>query len=83
MLGKAKEGIEKAIHHLDIEYSKLQLGRASPVMVESIMIEQYGSLQPLQNMAAVSNLDSQTLTIKPWDKTTIHAIAKSISDSSL
>ena len=83
MLTKAKEGIEKTIHHLDVEYSKLQLGRANPVMVESIMVEQYGSMQPLQNMAAVSNLDAQTLSIKPWDKTVIHAIAKAISDSGL
>ena len=83
MLTKAKEGIEKAIHHLDVEYSKLQLGRANPVMVEGIMVEQYGSMQPLQNMAAVSNLDAQTLSIKPWDKTVIHAIAKAITDSGL
>ncbi len=83
MLTKAKEGIEKALKHLDIEYSKLQLGRANPVMVESIMVEQYGSMQPLQNMASVSNMDSQTLSIKPWDKTTLHAIAKAISDSGL
>jgi hypothetical protein len=34
MLKKAKEGIEKALHHLDVEYSKLQLGRANPIMVE-------------------------------------------------
>jgi len=83
MLTKAKEGIEKAIKHLDVEYSKLQLGRANPIMVESIMIEQYGSLQPLQNMAAVSNLDAQTLSIKPWDKTVLHAIAKAITDSGM
>jgi len=83
MITKAKEGIQKAIHHLDLEYSKLQLGRANPIMIESIMVEQYGSMQPIQNMAAVSNLDSQTLTIKPWDKTVIHAIAKAITDSGL
>jgi len=83
MITKAKEGIQKAIHHLDLEYSKLQLGRANPIMIESIMVEQYGSMQPIQNMAAVSNLDSQTLTIKPWDKTVMHAIAKAITDSGL
>ncbi len=83
MLTKAKEGIEKALHHLDVEYSKLQLGRANPVMVEWIMVDQYGSMQPLQNMAAVTNLDSQTLSIKPWDKTVLHAIAKAITDSGL
>ena len=83
MLTKAKEGIEKTLRHLDVEYSKLQLGRANPVMVEWIMVEQYGSLQKIQNMAAVSNMDSQTLCIKPWDRSVIHAIAKAITESGL
>ena len=83
MLTKAKEGIAKAVKHLEVEYSKLQLGRANPIMVETIMVEQFWSFQPIQNMAAVSNLDSQTLSIKPWDKTVLHTIAKAISDSGL
>lgn len=83
MLTKAKEGIQKTLKHLDVEYSKLQLGRANPVMVESIMVEQYSALQKIQNMAAVSNMDAQTLIIKPWDRSVIHAIAKAISNSGL
>ena len=83
MLTKAKEWIEKAVKHLDVEYSKLQLGRANPAMVEWILIEQYGSMQPIQNLATVSNLDAQTLTIKPWDKNVIHPIAKAITESGL
>ena len=83
MLSKAKEGIEKTLKHLDVEYSKLQLGRANPIMVEWIMVEQYCSLQKIQNIAAVSNMDSQTLCIKPWDRSVIHSIAKAISESGL
>ncbi len=83
MLQKAKDGIEKAIKHLNLEYAKLQLGRASPALIESVMVEQYGSMQPLQNLASVSNLDAQTLSIKPWDKTVLHAIAKAITESGL
>lgn len=83
MLEKAKAGIEKAIKHLDLEYSKLQLGRANPRMVEGILVEQYGSMQPIQNMASVSNLDAQTLSIKPWDKNAVHPIAKAITDANL
>lgn len=83
MLEKAKEAIQKSLKHLDLEFSKLQLGRANPAMVEWVWIEQYGSMQPIQNLATVSNLDSQTLSIKPWDKTIIHAIAKAITDSGL
>ena len=81
MLTKAKEWIAKWTKHLEVEYSKLQLGRANPAMIESILVEQYGSMQPIQNIASVSNMDAQTLNIKPWDKNVIHAIAKAITDS--
>jgi ribosome recycling factor len=83
MLTKAKEGIAKSLKHLELEYSKLQLGRANPAMVETILVEQYGSFQPIQNVASVSNLDAQTLNIKPWDKTIIHSIAKAITDANI
>ncbi|RKW24663.1 ribosome recycling factor [Candidatus Gracilibacteria bacterium] len=83
MLEKAKQGIERSIKHLDLEYAKLQLGRANPVMIEGILVEQYGAMQPIQNMASVSNLDSQTLSIKPWDRNVIHPIAKAITESGL
>ena len=83
MLIKAKEWVKKTITHLDLEFSKLQLGRANPALVEWIMIEQYGSFQALKNVASVSCMDSQTLSIKPWDKGSIWIIAKAISDSGL
>ncbi len=83
MLEKAQEGIKKAIHHLEMEFAKLQLGRANPAMVEDIRVEQYGSLQPIKNCASISLLDNFTLTIQPWDKTLLHAIAKAISDEGL
>ena len=81
MLTKVKEGIKKSINHLDLEFSKLQLGRANPALVEGIMIEQYWSMQSLKNVSSVTCMDSQTLNIKPWDKTILWSIAKSISDS--
>jgi len=83
MLTKAKDWIEKALKHLDLEYTKLQLWRANPAMVEWILVEQYGMTQPLQNMATVWNLDAQTLSIKPWDKSSIHSIAKAITEAGL
>lgn len=81
MLTKVNDWILKSFKHLELEYSKLQLWRANPTMVESILVEQYWSFQPIQNLASVSNLDSQTLNIKPWDKTVIHSIAKAITDA--
>ncbi len=81
MLEKAKNWIEKALHHLEVEFSKLQAGRANPAMIEDIRIESYGSLSPIKNVASISVLDSQTLSISPWDKSQIHSIAKAITDA--
>jgi ribosome recycling factor len=81
MLNKVQEGLKKAVHHMDVEFSKIQMGRANPLLVEDVMIEQYGSLTPLKNVATVSCMDAQTLQIKPWDKSVINDIAKAITNS--
>lgn len=81
MLEKAKNWIEKSLHHLEIEFSKLQAGRANPAMVEDIRVDSYGSLTPIKNVASVNIMDSQTLSIQPWDRSQIHSIAKAITDA--
>lgn len=81
MLQKAKDWILKAEIHLESEFSKLQLWRANPALIEDIIIENYWAMQPIKNVASVSVMDPQTLLIKPWDKTVLQTIAKAISDS--
>ena len=81
MLDKAKNGIEKAISHLEVEFSKLQAGRANPAMIEDIRVDSYGSLTPIKNVASINVMDSQTLSIQPWDRSQIHSIAKAITDA--
>ena len=83
MLEEARGQLEKALHHLEGEFGKIQMGRANPALVEDIRIEQYGSLQALKNCASVNTLDAQTLSISPWDKTLIHPIAKAITDAGI
>lgn len=83
MLEKAREWIKKSIHHLEIEFSRLQVGRANPAMVEDIMVEQYWSMMPIKNWASITLLDSQTISISPWDKSLIHKIAKAITEGNL
>lgn len=81
MLEKAQNWIEKSFHHLEIEFSKLQTGRANPAMIEDIRIDVYGSMQPIKNVASINILDNQTLSIQPWDRSQIHSIAKAITDA--
>jgi len=83
MLQQAQAQIDKALHHLESEFWKLQMGRANPSIVEDIMIEQYGSMQPIKNSASIGILDPQTLSISPWDKELIGVISKAITAANI
>ena len=77
------ENFKKAEEHLHNEYAKLQTWRAHPSLIESVFIEAYGSPQPLKNVASVSVMDAQTISIQPWDKWLLRAIDKAITDANL
>lgn len=83
MLANLQQELNKAKDHMKNELAKLQAGRANPAIVEGVFVMAYGSSQPLRNVAAVSTLDSQTISIQPWDKSVIRDIEKGISDANL
>lgn len=83
MLDFLTPDLQKAEDHLKNEFAKLQVGRANPALVEGIMVSAYGSVQPLKNVASVSIMDAQTISIQPWDKTLIRDIDRAITDASL
>lgn len=83
MLQKAKDWIKKTLDYLETEFSKLQLWRANPAMVENVLVEQYGAMSPIKNWATINLLDQQTLSIQPWDKSLVHKIAKAITEENL
>ena len=78
-----KTEIKKVVEYLGKEYSQLNIGRASPMVLDSISIESYGSRLPLKNVASVSIEDPKTLRIVPWDKNQIKEIEKSVISSNL
>jgi ribosome recycling factor len=83
MLANLQQDLHKAINHLQTELSKLQAWRANPAIVEWVFVLAYGSSQPLRNVAAVTILDAQTISIQPWDKSVIKDIEKGITDANL
>jgi ribosome recycling factor len=78
-----KTEIKKIEEFLSKEYSQLNIGRASPMVLDGINVESYGSFVPLKNVASVSIEDPKTLRIAPWDKSQIKGIEKSIIGSNL
>ncbi len=72
-----------AIEHLQSEFSKLQTGRASAALVETIMVDSYGTKMPLKSLANITVPDAKTISIQPWDRGQIASVEKAIRDSSL
>jgi len=65
------------------EVASLRTGRATPAMVEDLMVDSYGTKTPLKHLAAISVEDARTLRISPWDASTMKNIESAISSSSL
>lgn len=75
--------VKKAEDFLSKVYRELNIGRASPMVLDSIVVEAYGDMQPLKNVASINVEDPKTLRIAPWDKTHIKGIEKAIMISDL
>jgi ribosome recycling factor len=73
-----KEETKKITEWLAKEYSSLHTGRATPAVLDGIMIEAYGAMSPIKNVASVNIEDPRTLRIAPWDKNQIKDIEKAL-----
>ena len=82
-LEAAKETMEGAIKHLTIELSKIRAGKASPAMLEGVMVEYYGVPSPLQNVASITTPDARTITVKPFERKMVNDIDRAIRNSNL
>lgn len=78
-----KAELKKIEDFLGKEYRELNIGRASPMVLDSIQVESYGSRVPLKNVASVSIEDPKTLRVAPWDKGQIKGIEKAVAVANL
>ncbi len=78
-----KTELKKVVDFLGKEYAQLNIGRASPMILDGVTVESYGSRVPLNNVANISIEDPKTLRIAPWDKNQIKDIEKSIVGANL
>ena len=78
-----EERLKKSIGTLKKDLSKLRTGVASLSLLEDIRVSYYGQLTPLNQVATISAPDSRTITIQPWDASSIGEIEKAIQKSDL
>ncbi len=83
ILSAAEERMEEAVMYLDEALAHIRAGKANVKILDGIRVDSYGSLVPLNNVAAVNAPDARTIAIKPWDKSMFRPIEKAIIDSDL
>jgi len=82
-LEDAKESMQKALKHTELELSKIRAGKASPNMLDGIMVDYYGVQSPIQNVSSITSPEARTLSVKPWEKGMMTTIEKAIRDANL
>ncbi len=83
VIDSTKERMQGAITHLKQELTNIRAGKASPVMLKSVMVDYYGTRTPLSQVANVNTLDAHTISIQPWEKSLIQEIEKGILNANL
>ncbi len=79
----AETRMKKAIESLDVRLSKIRTGRAQPALLDGIMVDYYGTLTPLRQVAQVNVEDARTLKLNVFDRNAIKAVEKAIQQSEL
>lgn len=83
ILALAEEQMEEAVMYLEEALSHIRAGKANIKLLDGIRVDNYGSMVPINQCAAVTTPDARTIAIKPWDKTMFRPIEKAIIDSDL
>src|SRR3954468_21332996 len=83
ILLEAEEKMIKTEEVVQHEFNGVRTGKASPSLVENILVEVYGSNMRIRELAGITTPESRMLLIQPWDVTTVHPIEKAIQKSNL
>ncbi|SMC65455.1 ribosome recycling factor [Sporomusa malonica] len=78
-----EDKMRKALEVLKKEYGSLRAGRATPSLLEKVLVDYYGTPTPVNQVANVSVPEPRMIVIQPWEKTMINAIDKAIQKSDL
>jgi ribosome recycling factor len=83
LIKDAKGRMDKTIETLRSELAKIRTGKATTVLLDSIRVDYYGNMVPLNQVGNVSVLDAHTLAITPWEKQMVQIIDKAILEANL
>jgi len=83
VLEETEEKMSDSIAHVSKELLHIRAGKASPSMLDGVLVEYYGSMTPLSQVSNVSTPDARTIAVQPWEKGLISVIEKAIMNANL
>lgn len=81
LMQDARERMSKSVEATRHEFGSVRTGRATPALLDRVMVEYYGAQTPLKQMATISAPEARLLSVQPFDKSSIKAIEKAIMES--
>lgn len=83
VISSNEERMKKTLSAAKVEFASLRAGRATPALLDKVMVEYYGSLVPVNQVGNISVPEPRMILIQPWEKPMLHEIEKAITKSDL
>jgi ribosome recycling factor len=83
LLADARERMDKSVESIRHKFGTVRTGRASPALLDRIMVDYYGAQTPLKQLATISAPEARLLTVQAYDKSSVKSIEKAIMESDL
>src|SRR4051795_5970926 len=83
LLQDAREHMAKSVENTRTKFTTVRAGRASPQLLDRIVVDYYGAQTPLKQLATVNAPEARLLTVQPYDKSSIKAIERAILESDI
>ena len=83
ILKDAEQRMQKSIESMRSEMAKIRTGRASPALIDHLMVDYYGSPTPINQVANITVQDARTLGVQPWEKPMVPVVEKAIMEANL
>src|SRR5216117_1643548 len=83
ILLEAEDKMQKTEQVVQHEFAGVRTGKASPALVENILVDVYGSQMRIRELAGITAPEPRMIMIQPWDAATVHPIEKAIQKSNL
>src|SRR3954454_9792983 len=81
LLADASERMDKSVESIRHKFGTVRTGRASPALLDRIMVDYYGAQTPLKQLATISSPEARLLTVQAYDKSSVKSIEKAIMES--